>query len=52
MLSKVRDLTKLPSLSDLPEWELNMPPAALQRVPEIKPSDVQEVFFGNVISAG
>jgi hypothetical protein len=27
-------------------------PAALQRVPEIKPSDVEEVFFGNVISAG
>jgi acetyl-CoA acetyltransferase len=28
------------------------PLAALQRVPEIKPSDVEEVFFGNVISAG
>lgn len=28
------------------------PPAALQRIPEIKPSDVEEVFFGNVISAG
>ena len=25
--------------------------AALARVPEIKPSDVQEVFFGNVLSA-
>ncbi|KAI1928737.1 erg10, acetyl-CoA C-acetyltransferase [Ophidiomyces ophidiicola] len=25
--------------------------AALQRVPEIKPEDVEEVFFGNVISA-
>lgn len=26
--------------------------AALQRVPEIKPESVQEVFFGNVLSAG
>lgn len=25
--------------------------AALERVPEIKPSDVEEVFFGNVLSA-
>jgi acetyl-CoA acetyltransferase len=25
--------------------------AALQRVPEIKSEDVQEVFFGNVLSA-
>lgn len=25
--------------------------AALQRVPEIKAEDVQEVFFGNVLSA-
>lgn len=25
--------------------------AALERVPEIKPQDVQEVFFGNVLSA-
>lgn len=26
-------------------------PAALQRVPEVKPEDVEEVFFGNVLSA-
>lgn len=26
--------------------------AALERAREIKPSDVEEVFFGNVISAG
>ena len=26
--------------------------AALQRAPEIKSSDVEEVFFGNVLSAG
>jgi hypothetical protein len=25
--------------------------AALHRVPEIKPEDVEEVFFGNVLSA-
>jgi acetyl-CoA C-acetyltransferase len=30
---------------------LNMAAAALQRVPEIKAEDVQEVFFGNVLSA-
>jgi acetyl-CoA acetyltransferase len=24
---------------------------ALERVPEIKPEDVEEVFFGNVLSA-
>lgn len=33
-------------------WKLIVILAALQRVPEIKPSDVEEVFFGNVISAG
>jgi acetyl-CoA acetyltransferase len=27
------------------------PGAALARVPEIKPRDVEEVFFGNVLSA-
>lgn len=30
---------------------LNVGAAALQRVPEIKAEDVQEVFFGNVLSA-
>lgn len=25
--------------------------AAVERVPEIKPEDVEEVFFGNVLSA-
>lgn len=29
----------------------NSRPAAVERVPEIKPEDVQEVFFGNVLSA-
>jgi len=27
------------------------PTAALERVPEVKPEDVEEVFFGNVLSA-
>jgi acetyl-CoA C-acetyltransferase len=27
------------------------PTAAVERVPEIKPEDVEEVFFGNVLSA-
>jgi len=26
-------------------------PAAVERVPQIKPQDVEEVFFGNVLSA-
>jgi acetyl-CoA C-acetyltransferase len=26
-------------------------PAAVERVPQIKPEDVEEVFFGNVLSA-
>ncbi len=30
---------------------LTLHTAALERVPEIKPQDVQEVFFGNVLSA-
>jgi hypothetical protein len=25
--------------------------AAVERVPEIKPEDVEEIFFGNVMSA-
>ena len=25
--------------------------AAVERVPEIKPEDVEEIFFGNVLSA-
>ena len=28
-----------------------MQTAAVERVPEIKPEDVEEVFFGNVLSA-
>jgi hypothetical protein len=36
-------------------WTLPKPAntlkAAIERVPEIKPEDVQEVFFGNVLSA-
>jgi acetyl-CoA acetyltransferase len=27
------------------------PSAAVERVPEIKPEDVEEVFYGNVLSA-
>jgi acetyl-CoA C-acetyltransferase len=27
------------------------PTAAVERVPQIKPEDVEEVFFGNVLSA-
>jgi acetyl-CoA acetyltransferase len=34
------------------DYTLTMPVAALQRVPQIKPADIEEVFFGNVISAG
>lgn len=30
---------------------VNIVPAAVERVPAIKPEDVQEVFFGNVLSA-
>lgn len=32
-------------------WLTNHP-AAVERVPEVKPEDVEEVFFGNVLSAG
>ncbi|KAF7511391.1 erg10, acetyl-CoA C-acetyltransferase [Endocarpon pusillum] len=44
----------LGSLSSLtaPQLGSHAIKAALLRVPEIKPSDVEEVFFGNVISAG
>lgn len=31
---------------------LIQPSAAVERVPEVKPEDVEEVFFGNVLSAG
>lgn len=30
---------------------LTMLPAAVERVPDIKPEQVEEVFFGNVLSA-
>lgn len=30
---------------------LNITSGAVERVPEIKPEDIQEVFFGNVLSA-
>jgi len=41
------------SLTDLWPGSALLTPntAALERVPEIKPQDVQEVFFGNVLSA-
>ncbi|KIW23519.1 uncharacterized protein PV07_11711 [Cladophialophora immunda] len=43
----------LGSLSSLkaPQLGSHAIKAALERVPEIKPQDVQEVFFGNVLSA-
>jgi hypothetical protein len=48
--------------ASIPEYTIVYPPsqcanhinpyaAAVARVPEIKPSDVEEVFFGNVLSA-
>ncbi|KKY37490.1 putative acetylacetyltransferase [Diaporthe ampelina] len=36
--------------SEQPTTRLNR--SAVERVPEIKPEDVEEVFFGNVLSAG
>jgi acetyl-CoA C-acetyltransferase len=39
------------ALLDCSEYLLKHPPAALERVPEIQPQDVEEVFFGNVLSA-
>lgn len=43
------DLTGSPRLL---ATRLTRPSAAVERVPEVKPEDVEEVFFGNVLSAG
>jgi hypothetical protein len=40
-----------PNIWNLGNALVNFSVAAVERVPEIKPEDVEEVFFGNVLSA-
>lgn len=51
MPSKVLPLFALKLLPHLVQWTNETHEAAVGRVPEIKSSDVEEVFFGNVLSA-
>lgn len=44
------DIRHIPQFKFLPNTLISI--AAVSRVPAIKPEDVEEVFFGNVLSAG